>query len=63
MTPCVSRSIGTTARSFTGDWSGTNGARLAVSATTAFGSAEDARRAAGDVRLNAGSADGTEASG
>jgi hypothetical protein len=62
MTPCVSRSIGTTARNFTGDWSGTNGAKLAVSAAT-FGSAEDARRAAGDVRLNAGSADGTEASG
>jgi uncharacterized protein YegP (UPF0339 family) len=41
---------------------GDDGAKLAVSATT-FGSAEDARRAAGDVHLNAGSADGTEASG
>jgi uncharacterized protein YegP (UPF0339 family) len=41
---------------------GDDGARLAVSAT-AFGSAEDARRAAGDVQLNAGSAGGTEAGG
>jgi uncharacterized protein YegP (UPF0339 family) len=41
---------------------GDDGAKLAVSATV-FGSAEDARRAAGDVRLNAGSADGIEASG
>jgi hypothetical protein len=62
MTSCVWRSIGTTARSFTGDWSGTPGVKLAVSAAT-FGSAEAARRAASDVHLNAGSADGTEASG
>jgi hypothetical protein len=41
---------------------GDDGAKLAVSAA-AFGSAEDARRAAGDVHLNAGSADGSEASG
>ena len=39
-----------------------DGAKLAVSATT-FDSAEDARVAADGVRLNAGSADGTEASG
>jgi uncharacterized protein YegP (UPF0339 family) len=41
---------------------GDDGSKLAVSAAT-FGSAEAARRAAGDVRLNAGSADGTEANG
>jgi uncharacterized protein YegP (UPF0339 family) len=41
---------------------GDDGVNLAVSAAT-FGSAEAARRAAGDVHLNAGSADGTEASG
>ena len=41
---------------------GDDGTRLAVSVGT-FGSAEDARRAAGDVRLQAGSADGIEASG
>jgi uncharacterized protein YegP (UPF0339 family) len=39
-----------------------DGAKLAMSAAT-FGSAEAARRAAADVHLNAGSADGTEASG
>jgi uncharacterized protein YegP (UPF0339 family) len=41
---------------------GDDGSKLAMSATT-FGSAEAARRAAGDGHLNAGSADGTEASG
>jgi uncharacterized protein YegP (UPF0339 family) len=41
---------------------GDDGVKLAVS-VGAFGSAEAARRAAGDVHLNAGSADGTEASG
>jgi uncharacterized protein YegP (UPF0339 family) len=41
---------------------GDDGSKLAISATT-FSSAEDARRAAGDVRLNSGSADGIEASG
>lgn len=41
---------------------GDDGAKLAVSAAT-FGSAEAARRASRDVHLNAGSADGTEASG
>jgi uncharacterized protein YegP (UPF0339 family) len=41
---------------------GDDGTKLAVSATT-FSSPEDARRAAGDVRLHAGSADGLEASG
>jgi uncharacterized protein YegP (UPF0339 family) len=38
---------------------GGDGTELAVSATT-FGSAQDARRAAADVRLNAGSANGAE---
>jgi uncharacterized protein YegP (UPF0339 family) len=41
---------------------GDDGVKVAASAAT-FGSSEAARRAAGDVRLNAGSADGTEASG
>jgi hypothetical protein len=41
---------------------GDDGTKLAVSATT-FGSSEDARRAAADVCLHAGSANGTEASG
>jgi uncharacterized protein YegP (UPF0339 family) len=40
---------------------GCDGTELAVSATT-FGSAQDARGAAADVRLNAGSANGTEES-
>jgi hypothetical protein len=41
---------------------GGDGTELAVAATT-FGSAQDARRAAADVRLNAGSANGAEESG
>jgi uncharacterized protein YegP (UPF0339 family) len=41
---------------------GDDGAELAVS-TAVFGSAEDARRAAADLGLNAGSAGGTEAGG
>jgi uncharacterized protein YegP (UPF0339 family) len=40
---------------------GEDGTRLAVSAT-AFGSPQDARRAAADVRLHAGSAGGAEES-
>jgi uncharacterized protein YegP (UPF0339 family) len=40
---------------------GGDGTELTVSAST-FGSAQDARRAAADVRLNAGSANGTEES-
>jgi uncharacterized protein YegP (UPF0339 family) len=38
---------------------GGDGTELAVAATT-FGSAQDARRTAADVRLNAGSAHGAE---
>ena len=41
---------------------GEAGPKLAVSAAM-FGSAEAARRVASDVHLNAGSADGTQASG